>query len=702
MQIALNLIKRLSLYAEYGGGNDHSAALGDIPHDLRRILDLPMGTPPDLVGTASALLEVVALSPEASVPHSAARFGQVILGPRQMQLFTQLEQAGFKLEIASAFRSHVFQSLLFANAYLTGTLFDDLGRLTVALPGTSDHEVLDGAIDIYNWQDLYVWLKANRIKLPCSLVRPFLAANDIAYEPWHWRTMYGSRSSEDGFNPCWEAIENFTTPLTIENLVGIDISDNDNSCQQHVVAFAELLHNDQTGCCVGSRFKNAALALQDALSAVGSHNSFSYATFAHGYTPVYNGHILPEDLGQHVFRLYADSGLDAYITPIASSRARIFRPREMLDSLEEKAKIDPGERYWIEKSRTSEAVLDRRGDLMAFAAWGRPYPNIERIGDIPSLLIRDYIEWIIRRGAHGPWYEIDPVRGRVTRTVSPSHLAFSISRLVFFIDDEPRILPFIYIAEKRLRAHLLSADCTGSSATSQSSDLQYVAVFFLQFLLNGGRTEEAVSLAKEFESLWAYGTNEYSPDFFLLGHLCDFLASLSRHDFTFAHAQFNRLCGQHDFREMIEAHRAPSVHSAAIAMMLRAVATFSQASESTAHALAAMLLRTPSSVIAFEDGAWDGMENFQSALAAEALLSLCESQLVPFEWIEMIRDRIQAALKFLRVLQFPSGSNLLSTQSIDVEGSVPYSLLDCTVRCDFGVHAVDVARRFMETEDAAV
>jgi hypothetical protein len=678
--------------------------LKNLPHDIQDLWDIRSIIPSDLFDLATKLRKAQLVNSSQINLKTLKSLGNVLLGPKQYELISYLSDLGFDLEIDAGYRSATFQAMIYAARHLDGTLYDEWGRLTVALPYESDHQKVDFALDIRNSSEFYAFCINNKINMPGSLLRPYLASKKIAYEPWHWRCLWNSSkfsrlnlipitpftmfSGTVTHNRLAKAVVEAMAekPIVLKNL------------SEHPLAFLEDVQRVGGTGCVGSRANEIVEAVNDALNAVMGFDSLSYLTVIHGFNPSYDGRIAEAELGHCTIGLIGTDGKTAYLTPYAIIRNSLISEEAVQSKLELKADLQKDAPYHIIKSEVLEALIDK-DELVSFAASARPYPNLERACDAPDLLQSDFLDWIETFIPGIPPYFYRPSDGSSIQKLSPTHLAYCASELIKYVNERPKIKISLNKWRQTLYEWMRQDDGVNSSISA--CDIPSVAVFYLQFLISDGDSDLAISELERYENLITAGIGQLdtkeSCNVYLAGHYCNFLNSLAiiTKDDRYLCDRFHKLEKECNLLNAMQCNWEDSA-SAAISFIFRIALRLGKAPALKGHNLLVALLLRPSSILPQEEGAFVGSENFQTALLLEAMTTYAACLPLSAQETEIIEQRILSGLIFLRNLQFPFGSNATLDTRINIEGTFPFSFADQHMRIDYGFHALNVSNIYLK------
>ncbi len=676
----------------YGSHKHTEQSLISIPHDLSSLQGLAShGLPKEFLECARTCLELY--PPEEAVVEVMTATPQhptVRLGPQQAALLNCLERYGFSATVLSAYRSPAFQALLFAAKYLDGTLFDEKGRYFCLPPRFSDHCVVDSALDVEDGERFTLFLSTVVQKLPCSLFRPFLASDRIAFEPWHWRTLFQEPSSleELGYTEAFPQTREAARTSAVWEYLDLD---HETLVETELVKpsahiFVHGYDAKHSGVCVGSRRRSIALSIADAISAVGNW-PYYVVTIPHGFTPLMDGNILECDIGACAFRSSSDlSNAPTYITPFSCISDQVNVPGRVYQALEQKAGLPPGTPFFLEKSLVDEWLYINQQAVVPIE-YANPRSGFYRIVDTPFLLPYRFDGWLGRdhRGDIPPYIISHPER-LPTYEFNLVHFSLVLSYLREYQIGGGRI-----DLATRLDAQLSRKLLPGG--TDRKLDLQELAaaVFLIRARLFSDRSvalEEFQRWLPHFrKALAALRENETSRLF--EGHLASMMRALG-----------TRAPGVAELSQEISDSSAASrwldeslFFSLAAAQITALHCSCGDGpSQTIAADLIARIVGQPSSNGLAEDGAFERLESFQTALPVEAVGELLPYVGLTREEGEVVKLRLLKAVGFLARCQFDEGIALLAHGSPGLVGAMPYSLVDKHVRVDYGVHAARAAR----------
>lgn len=81
----------------------------------------------------------------------------------------------------------MYQALLFSSRVLEGTWRDEDGRLTVAPPRFSDHEIVNGALDVEDAQQFVNAFQKQPDIANLQIWQPYCGLPCVCDEPWYFR-----------------------------------------------------------------------------------------------------------------------------------------------------------------------------------------------------------------------------------------------------------------------------------------------------------------------------------------------------------------------------------------------------------------------------------------------------------------------------------------------------------------------------------
>lgn len=614
--------------------------------------------------------------------------GSALIGKRQRLFLDILLSEGFQLKLFSGYRSTAFQSLLFAARFLDGSLFDQMGRYTCLPAAYSDHCAIDGALDIDNSEALSLFLSGLRTPLPFSIYRPFLCHPFITLEPWHWRTFYlGACTFEENVRSLdlyhIAAAENVNA---LRKYVDPDFDDGVHG-KNKLHVFVNGFSNIREGQCIGSRRQSIELSIADAASCL-EEKRCMLVSIPHGYTPLMDGRVADADIGAFVFKLTAKStGVSAYLTPYASVIEGVNSSDQIYRILEQKASLQAGETYFLEKSLVDEWLLVD-DSIVCPALYAVPMAGFYRRDDLPALIHMRYDNWLVNNySGELPPYISSWDLTRQSRAFSPVHYALLLVYIVEFHRDSARFKP--------LKEHLQG--CLGHVLQTLSmrqdcldlSDYGTI-VFYLQAELLDKGVEGIQQLQNWWERVVLPARTEgiSQESYIYIGHL----ARLGRMALDIG----ADIGGFDAFPCVIDVIKWPNDSmlfflAACQIVRLRAELGDVEANKGAQHLLQEVVGH-PSGVAIGEAGAFEQLECFQSAIPVEGVREIWKLLNLERDEQDVVRERLVAAVGFLGRLQWDDACGLLSTTADFSAGPVSYSLIDRHARIDYGIHSAQAAR----------
>ncbi|RDL16225.1 D-alanyl-D-alanine carboxypeptidase family protein [Pseudomonas jessenii] len=637
----------------------------------------------------------------------------VYIGPKSSRLLECLAEHGFRASLCSAYRSSAYQALIYFSRYLEGSLFDLQGRLTVCPPGFSDHERLDGAIDVENYHELYSALAKAQDLLTVSLYQPYLVSRHFACEPWHWRI--DDRGHSNKFElPRLNLTTRRTRPLHDVNFVSLAIStssiDLPPSSHKSPV-FTEGFAICGAKKCVGSLLDSSSDGLSDSFLIVGKDWDAHYITVSCGSTPAYNGQIIEQDIGHNIFELKPYSGeRSTFITAKATIDGQLFREIDIQNALEEKSAISNGESYYLLRHSCLDYVLSERESCLLPAMFGRPISLFEREVDKPFICISEYLSWIESFSPSVPPQNISKTGKIIPSDLSHARLAFTLLEL-----DALRGVDFKLPSQLQSIENLVLSwldQKLGKLAIKElkwEEVLEIVSTLIFMSRIAIARNNQQnlwllISRLDSFLESCRCGWNiDLTRNIIFIGHLCQLSIELLTSKFSsmFASSQISEWLSETELFEFSLEIEDNLAFASAKAKILRYLSCHSlveptkEAAVKTARCEILKLIKKQSSPVPLEDGAFSGCENFYTTLGLEAILDYMEFLQLSRAEINRLGNRVLSGINFLRALQFATGSNFLKGPLPGVEGAFSFSLVDHHSRIDYGAHAMNVCRRYI-------
>ncbi|MFD5888236.1 D-alanyl-D-alanine carboxypeptidase family protein [Streptomyces virginiae] len=684
-------------------------SLADVHHDvvLSEFDTLPASLNA-IVDCAGDLLETLGLLGTSDVRADGIRCHDSVVrvGPLQASVLTQLRDCrGYHPSVTSAYRSLSFQSLLFSSRFLCGDMHDRHGRLTVALPGDSDHQRVDGAIDVVDHNAFLRALLGLDRSLPVSFTRPYLADPGYSCEPWHWRLCLPPQTAP----AAWEEREPGSAVPTRPNHTRADEQ------ALAIVAAAlrgespelDILQRDhvfvsglaQAGGekCVGSVKETLSASIRDACAAVGLGWDARYLTIPSGYSPVFDNRVLAVDVGRCTFAAVSDSGATTCMTGASCCHHRVIDARQVEEDLQHKAGLSFSAGVALHRS-TSVDYLVLADDILIPAEYGLPAPRTERRAEGAALLVGDYHRWLTNACVDGfPIYSSQDYARTYSTHLDRPRLAML---LLYLVRHGDVLSPDLARLAERLWSLLCSPTTTKRLCAGDvlaDDDVPEATILFLVHALwLSGDRQQALRLWRAQLPLILDATSKATQSLDIgnsiiyLGHLCHLLGVLEE----------AAIEPRPDLMQM-----APSLHVAAAeavtvpqyscggSQILAYLARVRGSSDalSLAHDALVSILRWPSSGNPAERGAFCGAESFHSILPLEGSLFLADALALSNEERLGLRERLHDGVAFARRLQFLPGSGALTRNPHLLEGAVRFSLMDHQFRFDYGMHASHVA-----------
>jgi hypothetical protein len=660
----------------FSSRSDCEAKISGIPHDTT---DLGLG---DDEFSALTLHCLKNFPLPTAQPPAGERIGNAFIGPAQATFLQRLASFGLSAEILSGYRSPQYQSALFAARYLDGTLFDAADRYTCLPAAFSDHCVEDGAIDIENSLSLMFLLAKTDIALPFSIWRPYVGHQFVADEPWHWVT---SARTKYGYSGVGARIpKTRTTELTN----GISAF-----CDSQYPSYLPAGNEEYifvSNCsaaqpkCVGSRRGTLAMSIADAALAVGP-SSRQLITIPWGYTPLMDGKIQDEDVGVCAFKLTTEDGQSSYITPSSCILDRKLNERSICETLEVKAKVKPGQRYFLEKSLTEDWLhID---EICAFPVeYARPISGVYRTVDTAWLLPERYDEWLLQRfeGLPPYTYDCDPLRADELAQVH-------YSLLLSYISEANGANPAFDALREKLSSTLARYVGGVLSEPDEKRDrLKYGAVvFFMQAKIYLGNIESKLFVRDLSKIMTGVPAEPAVEDRIFLGHLAKLLRISLPHLGASARTFAQLLPTPHEVMAWLKDGLLNFLPACQIIALHAAMNDPS--SKAAAKHILLTFAKWPEGIGDGESGSFLNFESFQTALPVEGLNELCSADLVLKESMHNMADRLAVTAGFLFRLQRGPGGGCVSREPASA-GAVDYSLIDRFARLDFGIHAARACR----------
>lgn len=655
-------------------GRGYEQALEGVPHDLADWAEA--------AGLADALRECAVACyrrfpcADAQTPLSAD--GSARLGRGHQRLVATIRAAGFEPRVLSGYRSPRYQSLLFAARLLDGTLFDQRDRFTCLPPDQSQHTKADCAIDIDNAEDLTFFLGSSRVRLPCSMFRPYLEHPRIAHEPWHWTTIFHESDVEAELaiprRSRHQSVEGLAQFLFDQPPIGAD-----HPPAGHV--FVQGWSGDGTSKCIGSLRRNIAASVADASSAVSAlEPTVRLATVPVGFTPQMDGRLQPCDPGVCLVRISGDAG-QAYLTPFASIAERINTPDLVLHTLQDKARMRAGDVYFLEKSLADEWLI-HRDNLVLQVEHGAARSGFYREIDAAALLIARLHAWLEETDdGVFPAY-------RLQRFAAPDFdwSLVHMGLLYFYLSEVCD--PAHEMLRLRMRA-LLFQDLERGGEWFADADSASAAVF----LIRGDLLRDTKGALRLLSDWWPHLREWYSQDVsansrFMLGNLCGLLADRAVPASGITRGAEIGI----DVEAALSWTRESMLYALASAQVVRHLIDLNACAPSQATRALESILEHPQGCGIGEAGSFEGIETFQSALPIEAIGELSVVVDTSAEERAALLERARLASTFLARCQFDEGAGVTPGLGWRSVGAVTYSLLDRHVRADYGIHAARAGR----------
>jgi hypothetical protein len=654
---------------------------------------------------ASRLIEICETRRPHVNPALLSRLAEgAFVGPKQLLLLEKLSNKGFAPRIIAGYRSPAYQALLFAARYLMGTLVDRFGRYTVAPPGCSDHQLLDGALDVEN-SVLFMRALLSVIEaLPMTLSQPYLSDPVVTHEPWHWRTQTLANAIHLATSYASPPLMDWAKELSdaLDALTGCG-NESAFSGQDHVFALGISTHGHSF--CIGSCQPTISRSIADALDAIGTGWSAKYLSIPLGYTPLFDNQVQPHDIGRSIFKIRPRRGnaASAFLTGAGCITHRVLSPSNVTTELLIKAGSTASDEYRIEKTKTVDLLI-LPSDHPVPSAHGVPINPFERDAELPILLVYDYCKWLARSTDAGlPIHSSNDYGRTYSSHCDPMRYALVLA----FLTRYARVLPD-YVSGTRDRLWGIfgqgsfGRDYRAGGASPVDPIPEATCVFIAQALFHSGEHEmlralwdsQSARLGRYVES--AMLNDEDANGWLFVGHLCQFATEAV----TIDSVEFMDLgLTPENVTRLIIRSRLSLLHACACAQMLRYLSVRCRnfntlARDEEIELLLCRLLAAEPSAIEEEDGAFCGLESFQSSLPGEAIFHLRRCRGLSDSDDSVILGRTARLLRFLRRLQFQPGTGVLTTQPSLVEGAVRYSLIDHHYRIDYGVHAATAAIEF--------
>jgi len=688
---------------------DYEAELSDVPHALETDqLDAQAVNHHPVYRCARVLLDICRNQhfELGGGVGEAARYGPAFVGPKQLELLEELDRQGVQIQLLAGYRSLAYQALLFAARYLSGTLLDASGRYTAAPPGYSDHHIIDGALDVGDAaQFMCGLLRLDSPEIQLSLVQPYLSDPVVSYEPWHWRTICTPLVMAVEVMPA-DQYQRWRHELALI-LQSLDEPEAKGSPVQDYVFAAGVAQNGAVKC-IGSKQQSRSASIRDALAAVGPGWAASYVSIPIGYTPIFDNQVQPYDVGRATFQIHPRRGGEAtFLTGASCLWNRTVTPPQIADELVAKAQLDGRTPYRIEKSLTTDMIV--LPNHVVPASYGLPLNPFERESHVPSLLIEDYSNWLARGRRCGLPIYWSKDYCRTCRTGGdPARYAMLLAWLLRYRPHLPRHVLCVIedLAEIYFRGEV--GRIYIESGIPPSDEIPEATIVYLATgLLHGGHQTTLETLWKsQATRLKAYVRAIFAapsdPNGWLfLGHICNLAreacsignTSLKDSVFTDFGLTSDRLM------VVLERSQASVLHAGASAQILGyAFQQFGQNARfvDMAEGLLCKLLAAGTSMIRDEDGAFLGLESFQTALPIEGMLHLRRILPLCRSDDRLVLSRVSRAILFLRRLQFQPGSGVLTSNPHLLEGAVRFSLVDHHFRMDYGMHALGAAVEFLQ------
>lgn len=666
------------------------SSLVGVAHDCD--FDVAAGMPSIIADCAAAVVDIGGkrgIAPPVSLPAGVVTswVGDVRVGPRQAAFLAGLREAGYLPSVRSGYRSFSYQALLFAERFLAGDAFDRDGRYTAVPPGFSDHQMVDGALDI-DAPEFELRLALLRPELPFSLVRPYLVDETVAFEPWHWRCV--------GAGECEPFPPNDLNRAAIEGLIDFLAGRKLGAVWDEYVFVTGFVPNGAS-YCIGSNKRSIAASITDAMGAIGRGWAAHYITVCHGFTRVLDDTVRPYDIGSCTLRATGcSSGHRAYLTGQACATHGIHTPQEVAKELNRKGAFPDRKEHFLLSKGASTDVLLLGDDTMLPARCGLPRSLTERQSDLSVLLSNDVLGWL-EQSSDGflPLYRSRDYAKTISTVTDHSRfcaLFLLLERNVHRIGNRCRNL------RRSLNSIYLNGPLTGSlmkgGEVENDKAPASTAVFLAHALAAGGdRLAGRTLLAAQAATIRGYlskSAHDAAVDPIFLGHLCHLL-----YDIGWTDPSTLDECGL-SINILVEALPTDParrlLYSLGVSQVLGLLVAlnYDDARRLIAHHLD-VLIAHPEPQVYAERGAFSGLESFHSALPLEALGSLAIIAGLSHKDRLVIHRRLLAGLRYLRGLQFQKGSSAFGGRPRLLEGAIRYSTIDHHFRFDYSLHALSAA-----------
>lgn len=361
-------------------------------------------------------------------------------------------------------------------------------------------------------------------------------------------------------------------------------------------------------------------------------------------------------------------------------------PRAYTRPWKKKAGLAPGTPFYLEKSLVDEWLFINQETVVP-VQYANPRSGFYRIIDTPFLLPGRFDGWLGRehRGDIPP-YIISHHERLPSYEFNLVHFSLVLSYLREY-DVGGGCADLATRLDAQLSRKLLL------DSTDRQLDLQTLAaaVFYIRAKLFHDRSvaiEEFQRWSAHFrKALVAFREDESARLF--VGHLASIMTVLGP-----------QVRGVVDLRQAISESVLVSrwvdeglLYSLAAAQVIAFDCSCGDGPSLTlAGDLIARIIGQPSSIGVAEDGAFERLESFQTALPVEAIGELLPHVVLTHDEREVVKLRLLKAIGFLSRCQFDEGVALLAHGSPSLVGAMPYSLVDKHVRVDYGVHASRAAR----------
>ena len=676
------------IYGQMGGRAE--AELLNVPHDIDVLQFRSLKLSDELRQAARLFLPTNASnldSPIEVYPHSPT----VRLGSRQKRLLELLEEIGFSTEVLSGYRSTFFQTLLYASRFLDGTLFDLNGRVSVAVPGQSDHEQIDKALDVAN--PILFSLAALQFRHFVQIKQPYLFSQSVASEPWHFSTEFLEGCSANDHT----LVNDSFVQSVLANLASFFSTAADTN-PHHEYIFVSGRSLSGAYKCIGSKQGTFADSFSDALSAVGNGWAYYVISVLRGFTPIMDNRVLDQDVGRLAFRITGDDNRQGYLLPSSCSFERILNPSAVQTAITKKIELGDEEDFFLEKSQVVDLLYipDKALQLARPRIHARSTAPIDLAKDIGSAAFN----WL-RTNWRDPFpaYHHNAYFGPLPEPGDLTRYAFTLDTLseASARTDDLRDFDITSIVENGLKriARIERDPVTQAGISRTDETAVHVAKAACRLPFSAELSEywisrEPVALERALRFLAGQGP---SVDVISTGHLMELLVQKKSTEHLATLRGFWKLKGA---RLCLRAIQSDLSFSLGAAQVFCAMNDEEAASELVSH-----ILKQPPCAADECFGAFAGYADFRSLLITEALVRI-SLQFASIKSMPVLFQLIRDGLLFARQLQLGVEANIVCQRLGSNEGAITHSLFDHNFYIDYVAHALRLAaavRRLFSEHD---